>query len=212
MPASAPHDPQRRGFVKLKEQLPMIGLIALLLVLALAIWSRISVSKMPPLYDGLSYAQKANYFWAAVRQGYWFDPLNIEPVIRPPGTVVFSYPLGWTQDFRTYYFNIIYFPIAIFVAALWLIGRPFCRNIAETGVLAALCATLATLPIFYHLEPNPQIADPINLGQMDAAFAAVAGLAAALTIRGVWELRLSWTVAGIAAGAFSALIKPAGFV
>src|SRR5438477_11832674 len=109
MPASAPHDPQGRGFVKLKEQLPMICLISLLLVLALAIWSRISVSKMPPLYDGLSYAQKANYFWAAVRQGYWFDPLNIEPVIRPSGTVVFSYPLGWTQDFRTYYFNIIYF-------------------------------------------------------------------------------------------------------
>ncbi len=167
---------------------------------------------MPPLYDGLSYAEKAHYFWAAVGQGHWFNPLNVEPVIRPPGTVVFSYPLGWTRDFRTYYFNVIYFPIVIFVAALWLIGRPFCRNMADTGVLAALCATLATLPIFYHFEPNPQLSDPINLGQMDAAFAAVAALAAALTIRGAWEQRLSWTVAGIAAGAFSALIKPAGFV
>ena len=47
---------------------------------------------------------------------------------------------------------------------------------------------------------------------MDTAFAAVAALAAALTIRGALELRVSWTVAGIAAGAFSALIKPAGFV
>jgi hypothetical protein len=167
---------------------------------------------MPPLYDGFSYALKANHFWAAVHQRHWFNPLNVEGVMRPPGTVVFSYPLGWTPDFRTYYFNVIYFPIAIFVAALWLIGRPFCTNLADAGLLAALSATLATLPIFYHFEPNPQLADTINLGQMDAALAAVAALAAALTIRGVWELRLSWTLAGIAASAFSALIKPAGFV
>ena len=80
--------------MRVKGQMPMICLIGLLLVLALAIWFRVSVSRMPPLYDGLSYAEKANYFWAAVRQGHWFNPLNVEPVIRPPGTVVFSYPLG----------------------------------------------------------------------------------------------------------------------
>src|SRR2546421_12775539 len=98
MPASATYNSQRRLLVKAKERLPLICVISLLLVLALAVWFRVSVSKMPPLYDALSYAEKANYFWAAVRQGHWFNPLNIEPVIRPPGTILFSYPLGWTSD------------------------------------------------------------------------------------------------------------------
>ena len=113
--------------MKAKERIPIICVIGLLLGLAFAIWFRVSVSKMPPLYDALWTAQKANNIWAAVGQHQWFNPLNVEPVMRPPGTVVFSYPLGWTLDFRTYYFNVIYFPIVIFVAALWSIGRPFCR-------------------------------------------------------------------------------------
>jgi hypothetical protein len=198
--------------VRSKRQIPLVCLIVILLLLALVIWVRVSASKTPPLYDGLSYAQKAYNIWAAVRQRKWFNPLNIEPVGRPPGTVLFSYPLGWTPDFRSYYFNLLFSPIAIFVAALWLIGRPFCGTLREIGVLAALCTALATLPVFYHFEPNPELIDTISLGQMDVALAAVAALAVAGTIRGARNLDLSWTIAGLGASIFSIFIKPAGAV
>ena len=198
--------------MRTKRQIPGVCLIVILLLLALAIWVRVSASKMPPLYDGLSYAYKAYNFWVAVSQRNWFNPLNIEPVGRAPGTVLFSYPLGWTPDFRSYYFNLLFSPIAIFVTALWLIGRPFCDTLREIGVLAALCTALATLPIFYHFEPNPELTDTISLGQMDVALAAVAALAVALTIRGAWKLDLSWTITGLGASVFLIFIKPAGAV
>src|SRR6516162_2380979 len=77
-------------------------LIPLLLCLCLAIlsigvWKHVRRSEQPPLYDAISYMAKAKAFWDMVVSGHWENPLNLQPVLRPPATILMSYPFGFSE-------------------------------------------------------------------------------------------------------------------
>src|SRR5450759_3536200 len=100
--------------------LPHLLVIIWLLYLAVAIWQRALHSAQPPLFDPLSYMQKALYFWRAVEQGTLVNPFSLEPSVRPPGTILMSYPFGFSPDFRGFYFRSVFLPILCVVAAVYI--------------------------------------------------------------------------------------------
>ena len=67
-----------------------LGLVIIAVGLALAA----SAATEPPVWDSLSYVQKGFSFWQAVGVGKWFNPFNLPMTVRPPGTILMSYPFG----------------------------------------------------------------------------------------------------------------------
>src|SRR5436305_4338250 len=102
--------------------LPPAVAVLWLLLLALEMWPMVQQSVQPPVYDTLTYFQKAKNFWAAVSMLKLTNPLNLEPVFRPPGTILMSYPVGFTNDFHGFYFRSIFIPILLLVAAVYCAG------------------------------------------------------------------------------------------
>ena len=77
--------------------LPHLLLVAWLSFLGWAVWQHVERTEQPPIYDALSYAEKARAFWANLKRDKPINPFNLEPTVRPPGTVLLSYPFGFTQ-------------------------------------------------------------------------------------------------------------------
>ncbi|HNR13507.1 MAG TPA: hypothetical protein PKM59_09360 [Thermodesulfobacteriota bacterium] len=192
--------------------LPLFCLCLALMVLGILIYLRISASHLVPFYDPISYVHKAKNFWDAVNAGSFINPLNLYPQVRPPGTILISYPFGFSEDFHGYAFRSVFFPILLFVAALWIVASPECKKRSEQWLLSSLCLAMATLPLFYHFEPNPEFYDLNYFGLVDTFFTGVAALAVSLIIRGAVQMSGVYTVLGILASAFTLLIKPAALL
>lgn len=199
-----------------KDYLPLLTLIAALSILGFLLFSHISLSQQPPVYDALTYVSKAKNFWDSVSNfqlfnlNTWVSPLNIQPTVRPPGTVVMSYPFGFSENLHGFFFRSIFLPVILYVAVLWIVAKPYCSTLKEKWLLVSLCLALATLPMFYHLEPNADRGSPLYWGLVDNFIAAVAALATALVIRGANQASMRFTQFGITTSAFCLFIKPAG--
>ncbi len=191
---------------------PFLSLLLALTILGVLIFQRAHVSEQPPFYDALSYAVKAKSFWDTVAQGVWANPLDLRPTVRPPGTILMSYPLGFSEEPQGFYFRSVVLPIVIFALALWCIGSPSCARQRERWLLVALCLAACSLPLFYHFEPHRDLYSPTRFGLVDNFLAAVASLAACLTIRGVQRSSLVFTCCGAVLSAYCLLLKPAGFL
>lgn len=197
---------------KPQEYLILSVLLLSLSILGFLVFRHVSLSQLPPLHDAMDYLVKAKNFWYSVGQNKWFNPLNIEPTFRPPGTVLMSYPFGFSENTHNFYFRAIFLPITLFVAALWIITKPHCSRLKEQWLLVLFCLAFTTLPLFYHFEPNRLLNSPTYWGLVDNFFAAMAALGTALVIRGVYSLSISLTVSGIITSAFCLFIKPAGTI
>ena len=66
-----------------RARVPELCGLLWLALLAAAIWMHTHVTTQAPIYDSFGYYYKAHDFWEAVRRGQWFNPLNVEPTIRP---------------------------------------------------------------------------------------------------------------------------------
>jgi hypothetical protein len=192
------------------EKLPLIFMIAAIACLGIVLFHHVSLSSQAPIWDALGYAQKGKNFWDAITHGKCFNPLNLEPSYRPPGTVLMSYPFGFSENPHGFYFRSLFIPMVLFVSALWIVARPTCSRPEDRWLLASLCLGFAALPLFYHLEQNPQFWSPTYWGLVDNFLAGIAALATALTLRGVDGASCSFTLLGIVISAFCLLIKPAG--
>jgi hypothetical protein len=182
-----------------------------LIVLFFGVWKHVMGSEQPPFGDSIAYMQKAKVFWEMVASGHWKNPLNLEPAFRPPGTILMSYPFGFTEDFKGYLARSVILPILGFVAALYVATCRGRMSISEHLDLAAVALIIATLPCFFHFEAGVTIV-PVYWGLVDNFFAAVAALALAIGYRSVskrsWYLLLfsSFTIG------FCLMIKPAGTI
>lgn len=125
--------------IKAQEYLPLFMFFLAMIMLGIILFRHISLSQQPPMGDAFSYWIKAKNFWSSVGQNKWFNPLNIEPTFRPPGTVLMSYPLGFLENPHGFYFRSIFLPITLFVAALWIIAKPYCSTLKDQWLLAAFC-------------------------------------------------------------------------
>ena len=113
-PIAAPSAVNRSGW------LPALALAVWLSYLGFEAWNHASHSVQTPWGDAISYLQKAVAFWGAVHDGGWFNPFDLEPTIRPPGTVLMSYPFGITDDFHGFYFRSVFLPILCTVVAVYI--------------------------------------------------------------------------------------------
>ena len=96
--------------------LAAMGLWLAAITLGLALAARTAAD--PPVWDALSYVQKAFGFWQAVGVHKLVNPFDLPMTLRPPGTILMSYPFGWSDDFRWFYFRSCFIPIALFAGAV----------------------------------------------------------------------------------------------
>ncbi len=188
-------------------------------VLVVGIWYAIAAAGIalaamsavePPVWDSLSYAQKAYTFWQSVHARHLFDPFALPMTVRPPGTILVSYPLGWSDDFRWFYFRTCFIPIGLLIAAVYIAG--WSRRLTPLGhwILAGLALALAGMPILFQFQANAQFPAAVYWGLVDGFLAGVSAVAAAAVIRGVTEHSIAWSVFGAFAGGFTLWIKPTG--
>lgn len=175
-----------------------------------SMWKHAQESLQPPLYDASTYYLKAYNFWSKIHQHKLFNPLNVEPSFRPPGTVLMSYPFGFDTDYRGFYFRSIFLPIVLLVLAVVVGGyrRELDSKCKWHLVLSA--AFLSSLPCFYYFELTSDLAAPSYWGLVDNYLAGVAALATAATMRSVWTQSLAWLLVGAILSVFCLLIKPTG--
>jgi hypothetical protein len=189
--------------------LPEIFGILWLILLAVAIWMHSHVTKQTPIFDAFTYYQKADNFWTAVHAGKWFNPLNIEPTFRPPGTILMSYPLGFTINPRAFYFRSVYLPVFLSFVAVIVLVYEISGNVKSRWriILTAVLFTSVTLP--YHFEYGSAGG---FWGLVDGFLAGLAALAAACVWRGTRPRShiLVWSVAACVVSIIAIVVKPSG--
>jgi len=190
-------------------------LLVLLLWIAFigwTVWLHAQQSQQPPTNDAPSYFLKAYNFWSQVDQHKAFNPLNVEPTFRPPGTILMSYPFGFDMDYRGFYFRSVFFPILLLNLAVLIIGYQRDLDTKQKWYLVLSSVFFSTIPSFYHFENSSELQSPHSWGHVDNFLAGFAAIATAATVRSVWTRSLFWLVWAAALSSFCLLIKPAGSI
>jgi hypothetical protein len=182
-------------------------LVAWLAVVAWGVWMHVASSEEPLIGDARTYWLKAENFWHSVGEKRVFNPFDLYPTIRPPGTVLMSYPFGFGESTRGFLFRSIYLPIILTAGAIYLAARSIPSTSARVdGVCLALF--MCSLPLFYHFEYH--LASPTYWGLVDAFFAGTAALAVSFALLGGACASPLATVAAALLTGVSFSIKPAG--
>jgi hypothetical protein len=211
-PAVEKPDSNRESAPRLDSILITLLLCFCLVILSIGVWNHVRRSEQPPLYDAISYMAKAKAFWDMVASGHWKNPLNLQPVMRPPGTILMSYPFGFSEEYKGFLARSVILPVFLFIAALYVAASRRRMSRAEHLDLAAVALILASLPCFYHFEAADAIRSPTYWGLVDSFLAAVAALAFATGYRAVQSG--SWLLLVLASFLTGSclMIKPAGVV
>ncbi|WP_413625502.1 hypothetical protein [Luteibacter sp. Lutesp34] len=201
-------DERRRSYVIRGALLLMLLWLG---VSAYGIWRYASQETEPPVFDALSYVQKAQAFWSAVNEhGIFFNPLDLAPQIRPFGTVFFTHPYGFTEDFRPFYFFSSFFPALILAFAMLVAaGRTAWRDSRSVWVLCVLLVVSASLPSYYQFASAEGVPVMGSWGFVDTLFGAIGAVGIAFATRSVPERWMRDTVLSAAIAALTIFIKPA---
>jgi hypothetical protein len=193
----------------LRFQILPIGILLLwLIIIGILVWQRVCESQQPPLYDALSYLQKAKSFWDNVSQGWIENPLNLVQPERPPGTVLLSYPFGFTSDYRGFLFRTVFVPFVIWVVALLVAIIPIGTKKTHQTFWPVMFAIflLGPMPFFFQFEIPTQA----YWGMMDGFLAALAALAVACAGRSLIQKSIIWIVLAAFFATLCLLVKPSG--
>ena len=196
----------------LKKLAPVLVVLVWVAVVLMGVWRRDVSTEHPPIYDPLSYFLKARNFWLNLHSRKPINPFNLQPTFRPPGTVLMSFPFGFSPDFHGFFFRSVAFPmlggmLAVYLAAL---GRRRCSK--APWVIAAAALAFGSLPMFFHFESSNYPIAPVIWGMVDNFLAAVAALASAAAIQSLLRRSLSWAWLAWILAAYCVLIKPSGAV
>jgi len=194
-----------------RDLVPHVIVAAWVVFLAVSLWQHALASVQPPWGDGLSYLWKAASFWNAIEQGRLFNPLNLFPSVRPPGTILVSYPFGLTADFHGYHFRSVFLPLLFVVVAVYIAaGR---AQVMRNGWLVAGFALLmSSLPMFYWLDWNDERWINNGWGMVDNFQSGVAALAGAAMVRSVAAGSQRWLILAAALASLTFLIKQSGLM
>jgi hypothetical protein len=205
-------DSNQQASSRLGSSLIPLLLCLCLVILCIGVWDHVRRSEQPPLYDAISYMAKAKAFWDMVESGHWENPLNLQPVMRPPATILMSYPFGFSEEYKGFLARSVILPIVLTVAALYIVACRRRMSRAEHLDLLAISLILACLPCFYQFEAVTGINSPTYWGLVDNFLAGVAALAFSTGWRAVrsgsWLLLAS---ASLLTG-LCLMIKPAGVI
>lgn len=162
--------------------------------------------------DVMTYAQKAKAFWDAATQGGWFNPFDLNPTVRPPGTILISYPFGFGPDYRGYYFRSVFLPLLLMAGAVLVACYSPKATSGENWTAAALAAALTGAPFVFQFQLNDDLPASVFWGLTDSFLAGCAALAVASALRAVRERSLIWTAMAAAASVLSLTVKPSGLL
>jgi hypothetical protein len=186
------------------------AVVALWLVfLGVTVWWHAARSMQAPMWDPYSYAWKAKGFWDCVGRGEWCNPFDIEPTMRPPGTILLSYPFGFSPGYSGFHFRSVFLPVLCAALTPYL-ALGFSRAFAWGWGTCTTVLLFTALPMFYHFEWTPETLGTGGWGMVDGFISGVAALAGALVLRGLVTASVVRLAAGAALGAFTLFIKPAG--
>ena len=193
--------------------------VAIVLIFVLLIYAGIrykaGVAVAPPYGDALQYYAKASFVWEDIRAGNPAKILASPPAMRPPGTALLLYPLGFKPSVRSYLVRSQFVPFLFWIASLLMLLWPVCRTARERLAASALVCCLGTLPMFFQFELNPASFDYYAVqawGMVDTLLAAVGALSASLMIASVRSRSICLASAGWIASALCILIKPTGIL
>jgi hypothetical protein len=190
---------------------PHLAVAAWVAFLAVSLWQHALASVQPPWGDAVSYLWKAASFWNAVEQGRLFNPLDLFPSVRPPGTILMSYPFGMTPDFRGFHFRSVFLPLLCTVAAVYVAAGP--GNVKRHAwEVAGFALLLSSLPMFYWLDRNDARSFNNGWGMVDGFQAGIAALAAAAMVRSIATRSRGWLVTAACLAAFTFLVKQSGLM
>ena len=176
------------------------------------IWSYASIEIEPPVFDALSYVHKAQSFWTSLLSFQIFNPLSIEPTIRPFGTVLLSYPFGFSDDFSAFYFRSSFIPLIIFGLSPFIFLQYKKLSVGQQLILVSLCIASASAPSLFQFAMNEGVTVMGTWGFVDLFFAAIAVLAVSCMLsENPGKFVRNSTIAA-ALSAFTILVKPAGLV
>lgn len=186
-----------------------LGLVGIL------VWLHARESVWPPIYDAYTYFSKAKSVWESFQAGH-FGPaylLAIEPTFRPFGTVLMSFPFGFTTDFRGFYFRSTFFPVAL-VCMAGFVGSwtptPSRRYASHAALTACF---LSTLSLFFYFELYTGGPPPIyHWGLVDGFFTGLAALTTSACVRAVRQRSVAWSIAAVAIALLMIFVKPTGLV
>jgi hypothetical protein len=183
-----------------------------LVILFIGVWKHVRISEQPPLYDAITYMAKAKAFWDMVASGHWKNPLNLPPVMRPPATILMSYPFGFSEEYKGFLARSVILPAILFFAAIYVAASRRRMSRTEHLDLAAVGLILVSLPCFYHFEAANGMSSPTYWGLVDSFLAAVSALAFATGYRAVRGR--SWLLLALASllTGLCPMIKPAGAI
>jgi hypothetical protein len=191
--------------------LPHVLVACWLLYLGGSIWQHVLHSVQVPLYDAISYMQKAVNFWQSVDKGLFPNPLNLEPTGRPPGTILMSYPLGLTPDFRGFHFRSVFLPILSIVAAVYIVAG-MVQVKASGWRVAAMAFLFSSLPMFYWMDWNDERNSTNGWGMVDNFQAGIAAMAVAAVLKSQMTRSRLWLLFGALLASFTLLVKPSGLM
>ena len=191
--------------------LPHVLVACWLLYLGVSIWQHALHSVQTPFYDPLTYMQKAVNFWRSVDSGLFFNPFNLEPTVRPPGTILMSYPFGLTPDFHGFYFRSVFLPILSIVAAIYIVAG-LVQVKASGWRVAAMVFLFSSLPMFYWLDWNGELFNNNGWGMVDNFYAGIAAMAVAAVLKSQMTRSRRWLLFGVLLASFTLLLKPSGLM
>ena len=188
---------------RITNRSPEISFVLWIIFLGVTIWAHASISQQPPFYDAFTYYEKAYNFWSAVHHGHWFNPLNLQPSLRPPGTVLMSYPFGFDPDPRGFFFRSAFFPAALLSLAVMVAAYEKSSERQIRWRITLVAVFFSTLPMLYGFARE-------YWGLVDGFLTGVAALAAAAAWRSIFQRSLAYTVVTALTSSFCILIKPSG--
>ncbi len=200
---------------KYASWIPHILVALWLIYLGVTIWQHVIHSVQPPSYDPITYMQKAANFWQTFGQGKLVNPLNLDPTVRPPGTILMSYPFGFTADIHGFLFRSVYLPILCIVAAVYISTVITLDRYGHWWV-ASIAFLFSSLPMFYHFDlievPKTPLGWGFAWGCVDNFQAGIAAVSTAATVRSLMTRSWAWSLIGAVSAALTLLIKPSGLM
>jgi hypothetical protein len=190
--------------------LPAMLFVLWLVLLAVTVWKATATNE-PPVYDAIGYAAKAKNFWAEVHSGGLFNPLEVEPTLRPPGTILVSYPFGFEGDIHAFFFRTVFIPASLLGCAFLIAGRFWQARGGKSWTLLSVAIVGTTLPAFYQtLGGNFFVG---YWGLVDTFIGSLAAVAVAAILAGSIAERRGWLAGlGLFVAIATAYVKPAGAV
>lgn len=195
-----------------RNNIILFSLLAIwLIVAAYGIRHYAYMETEPPVFDALSYVQKAQSFWDAMSKGEPFNPLNLAPEVRPFGTVFFTFPFGFSTNFHEFYFLTNFLPALLLVIAV-LIAAGSIRDLdnKQKIALTMLLVCIASMPAYFQFAASGDSRFMGTWGFVDILFGAVSAIACACVVASFRGRYLLWSLLAALCAILAILIKPVG--